>query len=327
MSKASQPLISIIVPVYNEALGLKNFHQSLLKILDANLSNAYELIYCDDGSTDATPELVRSWHTTNPHVMLLRLSRNFGKESVLSAGIAAARGEAIMMLDGDGQHPVQAIPQFIDAWNQGAKVVIGIRRSSDHDSWLKLLSSRVFYGLFNRLSKQKLQPGSTDFRLIDKTVQEAFMALPETDRLTRGLIDWLGFKRVYIDYEAEPRKYGSASYSKRKLFGLAVNSLVSLSPTPLYLSGYLGVVITILSFLLGCTVLIEQLILGDPLHWKFTGTAMLGILTLFLVGLVLISQGVMSLYLSNIHGQSKRRPLYIIDYDESIGIARDTKQE
>jgi dolichol-phosphate mannosyltransferase len=327
MSRAPKNLISVIVPVYNEALGLKNFHQSLLKILDTKLSSAYELIYCDDGSTDATPALVHSWHTTNPYVMLLRLSRNFGKESVLSAGIAAARGEAILMLDGDGQHPVQAIPQFIDAWKQGAKVVIGIRRSGDHDSRLKLLSSRVFYSLFNRLSMQKMQPGSTDFRLIDKTVQKAFMDLPETDRLTRGLIDWLGFKRVYIDYEAEPRKYGSASYSKRKLFGLAVNSLVSLSPTPLYLSGYLGVVITFLSFLLGCTVLIEQLLLGDPLHWKFTGTAMLGILTLFLVGLVLISQGVMSLYLSSIHGQSKRRPLYIVDYDESIGIDRDTKQD
>jgi dolichol-phosphate mannosyltransferase len=325
MSTTPHSLISIIVPVYNEALGLEKFHRSLMKVLDTNLSGSYELIYCDDGSTDVTPELVRSWHTINPRVKLLRLSRNFGKECVSSAGITAAHGEAIIVLDGDGQHPVQMIPKFIDAWERGAKVVVGIRQSNNHEGWFKLQSSKVFYSLFNRLSKQKLEPGSTDFRLIDKTVREVFVTLPENNRLTRGLIDWLGFKRVYIDFEARERKYGKRSYSKRKLFGLAVNSLVSLSPTPLYLFGYLGVLITILSFLLGGTVLIEQLILGDPLHWKFTGTAMLGILTLFLIGLVLISQGVMSLYLSNVHGQSKRRPLYVIDYSDSVGISRGTE--
>jgi glycosyltransferase involved in cell wall biosynthesis len=320
MSKPSYELISIVVPIYNEALGLEKFHKSLLKILDKDLTDKYELIYCDDGSTDKSPDLIRSLHNINPRVKLLRLSRNFGKENVLSAGITAARGEAIITLDGDGQHPVQAIPQFITAWEQGAKVVIGVRRSDRHNSWFKRSSSRLFHLLFNRLSEQQLKPGSTDFRLIDKSVQKVFISMPETDRLTRGLIDWLGFKREYIYFTTQPREYGTPSYSYLKLLKLAVNSFVSLSPVPLYLFGFLGVVITILAFLLGGTVLIEQLIIGDPLHWRVTGSAMLGILILFLVGLVLISQGIMSLYISHIHNQSKQRPLFVINYDESVGI-------
>jgi dolichol-phosphate mannosyltransferase len=146
------------------------------------------------------------------------------------------------------------------------------------------------------------------------------MNLQETNRITRGLIDWLGFEPNYIHFKAKTRLAGRASYSSRKLINLATNSFVSLSPKPLYLFGYLGILITLGAFLLGISVFIEQLILNDPLHWKFTGTAMLGILILFLVGIVLMSQGILSLYISHIHSQSKARPLYVVDYDKSVGI-------
>ncbi len=317
-------LISIVVPVYNEAAGLPDFHASLLDILHT-VTHDYEIIYCDDGSHDETSQIVHDWHQLNPKIKLISFSRNFGKEKALSAGIAAAQGQAILMLDGDGQHPVELIPKFIKSWQAGAQVVIGLRADNSSGNWFKRLLAKLFYASFNKVSGQKLIIGSTDFRLIDKAVQQAFLTLPETDRITRGLIDWLGFKREFISFKVKQRQSGSPVYSLHKLMGLAANSFTSLTPKPLFLFGYLGVIITTASFLLGVVVLVEQLILGDPGHWNFTGTAMLGILLLFLVGILLMSQGILSLYVSRIHNQSKQRPLYIIDYAKSVGIESRTK--
>lgn len=312
--------MSVVVPLFNEAAGLPVFHKALVDSVEQVTEDAYEIIYCDDGSTDNTAKLVEGWHGHNPRVKLIRLSRNFGKENALSAGIGAARGQAIMMIDGDGQHPAGLIPEFVSAWEQGAQVVIGVRTGKTTGSRLKRGSSLAFYKVFNKLTGQKLLPGSTDFRLIDRAVQQAFLTLGESDRITRGLIDWLGFRRQLIYFEARARQHGSPGYSQGQLMQLATNSFVSLTPKPLYLFGYLGVLITLGALLLGTSVFVEQLLLDDPLHWKFTGTAMLGILTLFLVGIILLSQGILSLYISHIHSQSKGRPLYVIDYGSSAGI-------
>lgn len=309
-------LISIVVPLYNEADGLENFHASLLEVLKG-LDSPYEIIYCDDGSTDKTPEIVRDLHAHDKNVRLLRLSRNFGKEITLSAGINESKGEAVLMIDGDGQHPVELIPKFVEAWKSGTQVVVGVRTNK------KRLSSRLFYRVFNRLTGQKLIPGSTDFRLIDKVVQQEFVKLNEADRITRGLIDWLGFKRELIYFKAKARTAGQRSYSRGKLVKLAANSFVSMSSAPLYIFGYIGFFTSVAAFLLGSAVFIEQLVLEDPLNWNFTGTAMLGILILFLVGILLTSQGILSLYISHIHSQSKQRPLYVVDYQASAGITRE----
>jgi len=319
MAALANPTLSVVVPVHNEAAGLQTFHDSLLKSVKVAVKESYEIIYCDDGSSDATAKLVRGWAGRNTKIKLLRLSRNFGKENTLSAGIATAHGQAILMIDGDGQHPTELIPKFISAWQEGAKVVVGVR-TSQQSGWLKNIGSKSFYHLFNKLTEQHLLPGASDYRLIDRSVQQAFLRLGETERITRGLIDWLGYERTYIDFEALPRQTGKAGYSFSKLAGLAANSFVSLSPKPLYLFGYLGMLITIASFVLGMVVFVEQLLLSDPLQWKFMGTAMLAILILFLVGLILLSQGILSLYVSHIHHQSKQRPLYIIDQTGSVGI-------
>jgi glycosyltransferase involved in cell wall biosynthesis len=319
MTKLPDAVLSIVVPVYNEGAGLPAFHDSLVTVL-RSAQEPYEIIYSDDGSTDDTPQLVSAWHAADPRVRLISFSRNFGKDSALSAGIAAARGEATLMLDGDGQHPVEAIPEFIKAWKGGAQVVIGLRTGNSGAGWSKHLGSKLFHNVFNRLTGQKLVMGTTDFRLIDKPVRQAFLGLGETDRVTRGLIDWLGFRREYVPFRAKDRASGSSSYSLHQLMGLAANSFASLTPKPLYMFGYLGVFITIAALLLGGSVFVEQLLLADPWHWKFTGTAMLGILLLFLVGIILMSQGILSLYISHIHSQSKNRPLYVIDYEKSAGI-------
>ena len=298
------------------------FHNSLVSAL-ADVPH-WEVIYVDDGSSDNSIALVKSLHDADARVMLVSLSRNFGKENALTAGLAMAKGEAIISLDADGQHPVELIPDFIAAWQDGHRVVIGLRQNESGDGLSKGLVSRGFYALINRISSQKLVAGAADFRLIDVTVRDEFLKLTEVDRITRGLIDWLGFQPVYIPFHSKDRLQGEPTYNKRMLVRLALNSVVSLTPWPLYLFGYLGIFITTISFILGGAVFIEQLLLEDPWGWNFTGTAMLGILILFLVGVVLMSQGVLSIYLSHIHNQSKQRPLYVIDYQRSAGIIDKT---
>ncbi len=323
MTHTSDSLISVVIPLHNEAEGLTALHQQLKNTLDA-LDKTYEIIYVDDGSTDNSNALVNDWARVDHHIRLIALSRNFGKESALAAGIAQAKGKAIIMLDSDGQHPVELIPQFIAAWQSGAQVVIGISEDKQGEGSFKRIGSRLFYKAFNRAAEQPLIPGSTDFRLIDAEVQKAFLGLEENDRITRGLIDWLGFKRTYIPFVTKERLHGTATYNRRKLIALAANSFVSLTSTPMFLFGYLGVFITVASLLLGTAIIIEQLILEDPLSWNFTGTAMLGVLIIFLVGIVLMSQGILSLYIAHIHTQSKKRPLYVINQASSAGVKHES---
>jgi glycosyltransferase involved in cell wall biosynthesis len=321
--KSAHIQLSAVVPLYNEGAGLTNFHALLVGALEKSVGSSYEVLYCDDGSQDDTVKVIEELRRDNLRLKLVKLSRNFGKESALAAGIALARGEAIIMIDGDGQHPAELIPDFVDAWKAGSQVVIGVRTANKNEGWFKHVGSSLFYNSFNKLTRQKMVPGSTDFRLIDGAVQRAFLQLRETDRITRGLIDWLGFDRSYIPFTANERQQGSAGYSRRKLVALATNSFVSLTSVPLHIFGYLGVFITGASLLLGTVVGVEQLLLGDPLRWRFTGTAMLSIMLLFLVGVVLLSQGMLALYISHIHNQSKQRPLYVIDYEHSAGLDKD----
>jgi glycosyltransferase involved in cell wall biosynthesis len=322
MAKRATPLklLSVVVPLYNEADALRTFHSALTKALKSGVKGDYEIIYVDDGSLDGTDDVVRSLRRRNNRVKLLKLSRNFGKESALTAGITAARGQAIAMLDGDCQHPVELLPIFVEEWQNGAQVVVGVRRNDRDDSWVKRWGSKLFYKAFNKMASQKLLPGSTDFRLIDSTARAAFLRLNESDRITRGLIDWVGFRREYVYFDAGERQEGAPGYSFRKLAALATHSFVSLTPAPLYLFGYLGFLITFLSLILGLVIILEQLILGDPWHWHFTGTAMLGVLIIFLVGVLLIAQGILSLYISHIQTLVKQRPLYIVDYEASAGL-------
>lgn len=320
MIDTDELVLSLVVPVYNEAEGLIHFHDSLVGMLrQADLLDMCEIIYCDDGSTDTSKEVLTEIASRDNYIKTIIFSRNFGKENALAAGIGQAKGQAIITLDSDEQHPVELIPSFIEAWRGGAKVVVGIRKTT-HGNWFKRAESQLFYTLFNRLSGQKLIPGSTDFRLIDRSVQTAFLSLPESNRITRGLIDWLGFERAYIFFEPKERHVGTPNYSHRKLIELAMNSLVSLSPRPLFLLGYLGAVTTGLAFILGTVVIVERFIFNDPFGWRITGTAMLGILMIFFIGIILISQGVLAIYISHIHTESKRRPLYVIDWASSKGI-------
>ncbi|HWT55741.1 MAG TPA: glycosyltransferase family 2 protein [Candidatus Microsaccharimonas sp.] len=310
-----RPILSVVVPLYNEAAGIETFYQALHGVLEA-LQIEYEIIFCNDGSRDDTLAIIRRLAKQDRAVRYLSLTRNFGKELAVTAGIHAARGKAILMLDADGQHPVKRIPEFIEHWRAGAKVVVGIRTANRHQALIKKLGSSTFYRLFNKLSHTRLVPGSTDFRLIDETVQHDFIRLTERNRITRGLIDWLGYKQEYIYFEANDRIAGEATYSLGGLLKLSIDSVVSLSVSPLFVVAYIGAVVLPLSLLIGLGMVVN-LLFGDPLGLHATGGAYVAVLTLCLVGILMVSQGVIGLYLSHIHAESQNRPLYLIDRDNS----------
>lgn len=316
----ANPLISIVIPCYNEAINVVSFYKQLSKVVFNDKAHDYELIYVDDGSKDKTLDELRNLSKDHDFVKVLSLSRNFGKEIATTAGIFYAKGDATIMIDGDGQHPAELIPEFIKLWEDGYQVVIGVRESNQKEGLVKRYGSKLFYKLFNATSDTTLISGATDFRLIDKEVSQEFMQFTERYRITRGLIDWMGFKRAYVTFNANERMGGQSSYKVSKLIKLALNSFVSLSMVPLYAIGYVGAFITLASFFGGLFIAIEQLLLNDPLGLKLTGTAMLSIMVLFLVGVLLVSQGLISIYLSHIHVQTQERPLFIINKKNSVNV-------
>ena len=326
MAKANKPLLSVVVPLFNESAGLQAFHGSLLAVLQSLQDTGYEIVYCDDGSVDETLNLVHELCKTDTHVRLVRLSRNFGKEIATTAGIHEAKGDAIITIDADGQHPVELIPEFVKEWQVGSKVAIGLRQDDRQAAISKRLGSRLFYWLVNHFAGVSLKPGATDYRLIDRGVQQEFVRMTEHGRITRGLIDWLGYDNTYVQYRENPRLLGSASYSFRKLFKLAVDSVISLSVSPLFIAAYIGAIVLPLSVLTGLVMVVDAL-LGDPLNWNATGSAYVIVLLLFLVGVLLVSQGIIGLYLSHIHTETQNRPLYIVDKENSVGVTRSDSHD
>ena len=243
---------------------------------------------------------------------LIELSRNFGKEMAVTAGLATAHGVAAIIIDADLQHPPHLLPEFIDAWKDGNEVVIGVRAADkQYASFIKRQGSRIFYRLINSLSPVEIMPNATDYRLIDRVVIDAYNRFTEHNRMTRGLIDWLGFKRSYITFKPAPRANGEVSYSVRKLTGLALNSIVGMSLVPLKFAGYLGAAITGIFGILGAFIAVEMFIFNDPWHLNIANSVNLAVLIIFLIGIVLTALGLVGLYIAAIHTEVSGRPLYV----------------
>jgi len=317
--------ISVVIPVYNEEKGFRKFYSEMLEPELKKLDYDYEVILVDDGSRDKTLSIIQEMAEKDSHIRVLAFSRNFGKEVALTAGIREAVGDAVLTIDADGQQPPKLIPEFIEKWEQGGEIVIGVRGKYEKHGLIAKLGSKLFYRMLRGMGVRDTVPGSTDFRIIDRAVADEYNKLTEHGRITRGLMDWMGFKKVYIDYIYGNRLAGKPSYNFSKLFGLAIDSFISLSTTPLMLFGWLGVFITIASFILGVFVIIEEFIMGDPIGLKWTGTTCVSIFITFLVGLVLISQAVTALYISHIHAEAQGRPLYIIDHKNSRNLKDERK--
>jgi glycosyltransferase involved in cell wall biosynthesis len=277
------------------------------------LNYDYELLFVDDGSADGTGAALAKLAAIDERVHFVELVRNFGKEIAVTAGLHQAKGDAAIILDADLQHPPDLIPEFLAKWRDLAEVVIGVRRpSKDHTSLPKRFASATFYRILSLISSTPVTPRATDYRLLDRIVIDEFNRFTEHNRLTRGLIDWLGFRRAYVYFEPAKRYRGSAAQSYRKLFELALTSFVSMSFVPLRLAGYLGFIITAIAFPLGIFIFIEKYLMHDPWGLNITGTSTLAVLLLFLVGVILICLGLIALYIANIYGEVAGRPLYVV---------------
>lgn len=309
-----QALISVVVPVHNESENLSFLHKALGVALK-EMPYRFELIFVDDGSKDESLLKLEALAQIDKRIRIIEFARNFGKEAAVSAGLHHAKGVAAVIMDADLQHPPSVIPRFIEKWQKGADVVTGIKTYSKKISPFKRFPSWLFYKMITPGGVAVVKPNTTDFRLVTRKVIQSFNGMTERNRMTRALLDWLGFRQVYVRFNAPPRANGEASYGFRQLFKLALNCLTSHSMLPLQFAGYLGLVILLSAGALGVFMYIEKYILGDPYKLNFTGTAMLATLIVFLVGLVLVCLGLVSLYIARIHTEVANRPLYVVRRD------------
>lgn len=309
--------VSVVVPVFNEEAGIFEFLDKELNPILEGLNYETEIILVNDGSKDKTIKEIERFIKKEKRVKLLSLARNFGKEIALSAGLKYVTGDVAIMIDADGQHPVEMIPKMIEKWENGAEIVTAVR---DENTTKHKFGSKIYYWLMRRFGNRKVVVGAMDFRLLDKVVVEEFNQFTERNRLARGLVDWMGIPQEYIKVQTKDRKNGKPSYSSKKLARLAIDTIISSSRTPLVIFGYIGIFITVVSLLFGLFILVQQYILGDPLELDWSGAVAMSVFIAFLVGLVLISQAITALYVSQIHAEAKGRPLYIIDKKKSIGI-------
>lgn len=308
----SNTLISIIIPMKDEAENVQTLYERLKKVFKKLTGYTYEFIYIDDGSNDNSVHSIKRLTETDSGVKLIELSRNFGKEIATTAGLNHAKGAAAIMIDADLQHPPEKIPELIAKWQEGFDVVIGRRTNGEYTSLSKRATSHIFYKFMRIILNVDIIPNATDFRLLDRKVVDEFNRFTERNRVTRGLIDWLGFTHATVDFKADKRLHGQASYSFFRLMGLALNSTISMSFAPLYLAGYLGLTIVLISAPLGLFIVIERFVLNDPLSLHISGTAFLAVMLLFLIGVVLICMGLMAMYIANIYGEVVNRPLYVV---------------
>ncbi|QQG50946.1 MAG: glycosyltransferase family 2 protein [Candidatus Saccharibacteria bacterium] len=308
--------ISIVIPIYNESPNVALLYKTI-KSTVKKLPQKFELIFVDDGSSDDSVKKLRGLAKKDRGARVVELARNFGKEIAVTAGLHTARGDAAIIMDADLQHPPELLPAFVKEWENGADVVVGVKRYSKDESWFKKLTSNGFYALLRRVSSSNITPHASDFRLIDRPVIDTFKTFTERNRITRGIIDWSGFERRYIYFEAPPRRFGEAGYSYRKLFALAMNSFAAYSMLPLKFASWLGWFILFVSSGLGLFTIIEKYVLGDPMNLEIRGTAMLAIMLLFLIGVVLICLGFVAMYIARIHEEVINRPLYIVKNEEN----------
>jgi glycosyltransferase involved in cell wall biosynthesis len=306
LPKSSRPWITCVVPAYNEAEGITEFINTLCTYL-SGLTEKYDVIVVDDGSRDETALKIISASGGLP-VKLLTLSRNFGKEAAISAGLDQAHGEVVVIIDADFQHPIDLIGEFISHWQQGYDMVYGVRTHRDADSPLRRNLSRMFYSLLSRGASVDIPADAGDFRLLDQRVVEALRLLPETGKFMKGLYSWVGFNKVAIPFECGARMTGKSKFNLPKLFDLAMTGLTSFSSFPLRMWVGVGFFISSAAIIYAIYILVRTVVSGTDLP----GWATLVVAVTFLGGVQLLSVGLLGEYVARIFNEVKRRPGYLI---------------
>jgi polyisoprenyl-phosphate glycosyltransferase len=308
VASAAAPVeISIVVPVRNEAAGLDEFFAQLMPVLE-RLGTTWEVICVNDGSSDATLDLLLQFHGRTPAVKVVSLSRNFGKDVALSAGFDFARGAAVIPIDSDLQDPPELIPPMVAKWREGFDIVFATRTRRNGDSWLKRTSARYFYSIFDRITDVPIPHDTGDFRLIDRRVVDVLVRLPERTRFMKGLFAWVGFRQAAINFERSPRHSGETKWSYWRLWNFALDAITSFSSLPLKIWSYLGLAISVFAFLFALFLAGLKIIRGIDLP----GYASLMVAVLFFGGVQLISLGIIGEYLARMYSEVKGRPLYLV---------------
>jgi glycosyltransferase involved in cell wall biosynthesis len=300
-------LVTIVIPVFNERPVLPALHQRLDAVLREAGARA-ELLFVDDGSEDGSGAWLEALAADDPRVALLSLSRNFGKEAAVSAGLDHARGEAVIVIDADLQDPPELIPELLRRWREGFDVVYTVRASRRGESWLKVGSAHWFYRVMGRLSAVPVPADAGDYRLLSRRAVDALKAMPESHRYLKGLYAWVGFPQASVTYHREARAAGKSKWSYWRLWNHALDGITSFSAAPLKLATWLGLATSTLAFLYGLFLLLRTLLFGNPVP----GYPSLIIVILFLGGVQLVCLGIIGEYLGRTYDESKRRPLYLV---------------
>jgi len=302
-----RPSISVICPFYGEQASVSPFFERVIPILKS-VGEPFEILCINDGSSDATLQALLDARAKYRSVRIIDLSRNFGKEAALSAGIDFAAGDAVIPMDADLQDPPELISAMIEQWRQGYDQVLAKRSNRDADSWSKRTSANLFYWVHNKISDTPIPDNVGDFRLMDRKVVEAIRRLPERTRFMKGLFAWVGFRTTIIEYVREQRKTDRSKFGTWRLWNLAIEGITSFSTVPLRMWTYVGLLVAVASFLLAVRVLLRTLVYGIELP----GYASLMTVVLFIGGIQLIGIGVLGEYLGRLFSEAKGRPLYVV---------------
>jgi len=314
---ATQPILTILVPVKDEEAAIAPFVSRVGKVLDGlsdPAADSWEILFIDDGSNDATFAAIIAANANQNRVRAVSLSRNFGKEAALSAGLDYARGDAVIPIDVDLQDPPEVIGDMIKAWRAGSEVVYGVRRNRESDSLPKRFTADLYYRAHNWLSSDKIPEHAGDFRLLDRKVVNVIRKMPERNRFMKGLFAWSGFKQTAVEYDRVERAVGSTKFRYWKLWTLALDGITSASTVPLRVWSYVGVVVALLSFAYASFIIGRTIISGA----NVPGYASLMTAILFFGGLQLISLGVLGEYVGRILIEAKQRPIYIVS--QTVGM-------
>ena len=300
--------LSVVVPAYNEQDSLLTFHQRLVTVLD-NTEMATEIIYVNDGSTDGTLAIMHSLHANDPRVSVVDLSRNFGKEIALTAGIDHARGDAVILIDADLQDPPELIPELLRAWREGHDVVYAKRVSREGETFVKKATAHMFYRLIQHLSHVKIPKDTGDFRLLSRRAVNALQQLREQHRFMKGLYAWVGFSQYPVTYHRDARYAGRTKWNYWRLWNFALEGVTSFSSVPLKLSTYFGLVVAATAFLYGVWIVVKTLAFGEVVR----GYPTLMVTVLFLGGAQLVAIGILGEYMGRMFDETKKRPLYFLN--------------
>jgi polyisoprenyl-phosphate glycosyltransferase len=306
------PELSVVVPVFNEELNAPLIVERLTKVLESCVTS-HEILFVDDGSRDGTLAVIRGIAAKDSRIRCLSFSRNFGKEVALAAGLDHARGQALVMIDADLQHPPETIPAFVIKWREGFDMVYGQRADRTTDGRTYSRFARRFYAVFERFGEMPLPEGAGDFRLISRRVVDTLKRMPERARFSKGLYAWVGFRQIGVPYQVAPRAHGETKWNYAKLFRFAFDGLTSFSTVPLRLATYTGIAISVFAFLYAFVTILRTVVFGADVP----GFPSIIVSVMFFSGIQLVFLGIIGEYIGRIFAEVKERPLYIVS--EEVG--------